>query len=184
MKIISICFFVGSLLVFSSCSNGDKTNSNTPTDKALYSSQVDEINALRDSMSTNLMSKDIKRLSAKLARKTIDFVNQYSDDEKAPGYLLLAAQLQNGLGEYTKSINTLNRLIKRYPEFDHLPEAYFLVGFTYDENMGNKAQAKRVYSEVIEKFPESPFAEQAHFLLENLYLTDDQLYEKLKNSNP
>ena len=51
------------------------------------------------------------------------------------------------------------------------------------EHVNKKAEAKKVYVEIMEKFPKDPLAKEAKILLENLYLSDEELIKKYQSQN-
>lgn len=148
-----------------------------------YEKEKAEIIKLEDTLIIMGMDQNAKAYSQKLLVKTIEFADNYPGDEQSPYFLFMAARAANGLGQYTKSIKIINRIISKYDNYDRLVEVYFLKAFTYDEDLKQKAEAKNVYVEIIQKFPKDPLAKEAEILLENLYLSDEEIIKKYQTEN-
>jgi len=152
--------------------------------RADYEKEKAEIIKLEDTLIKMGPDPNAKEYSQKLLLKTVEFAENYPGDEQAPDFLFMAARAANGLGQYTKSIKIIDRIIIKYENYDRLVEVYFLKAFTYDEDLNKKPEAKKVYVEIIEKFPKDPLAKEAKILLENLYLSDEEIIKKYQSQNP
>ena len=113
-------------------------------------------------------------------RATTRFVDEYSNDPKAPEYLFISARAANGLRKYEKSLKIMNTIKQRYQDYNKLPEVYFLYAFTLDEDLKRKEEAKDAYMELINKFPDDHLSKQAVLLMDQLYLSDEELIQKWK----
>ena len=151
--------------------------------RADYENEKDEILNLEDSLIKLGADPKSKAYSQELLTKTVEFADNYPGDEQSPDFLFMAARAANGLGQYTKSIKIINRIIRKYEHYDRLVEVYFLKAFTYDEDLNKKAEAKKVYVEIMQKFPKDPLAKESEILLENLYLSDEELIKKYQSKN-
>ena len=148
-----------------------------------YEKEKSEIIGLEDTLIKMGPDPNAKAYSQELLLKTVEFADNYPGDEQAPDFLFMAARAANGLGQYTKSIKIINRIIRKYDNYDRLVEIYFLKAFTYDEDLNKKAEAKKVYVEIMQKFPNDPLAKESKILLENLYLSDEELIKKYQSQN-
>jgi tetratricopeptide (TPR) repeat protein len=137
-----------------------------------------EIFALEKSLDNTGNNPRSKKDTRKLISLSVKYANNYPGDEHSPDFLFMAARSENGLREYRKSIKLLNRVIKDYDAYDRLVEVYFLKAFTYDEDLDDKAKAKRAYTELIKRFPDNPLATESKILIDNLYLSDEELIKK------
>lgn len=61
------------------------------------------------------------------------------------------------LENHQKSVESLEKLLSRYPETTHRPEAYYLLYLGYTE-LGNSTKAREYYNLITSEFPESLFA--------------------------
>lgn len=184
LRIFALVILISSF--FATCNNADnKSKGFTSKEKKIfnaadYEREKQEIISLEDSLISMAANPDSKLISQELLTKSLKFADNYPRDKYAIEFLFMAARAANGLGEYTKSIDILNRIIKNYPDYYRSAEVYFFKAFTYDEDLNDIPKAKNSYIAVIKKFPKDPLAEQAKLLLENLYLTDEELIEKYK----
>jgi len=148
-----------------------------------YENEKAEIIKLEDTLIKLGPDPNAKAYSQELLLKTVEFVDNYPKDEQSPYFLFMAARAANGLKQYNKSIEIINRIIRNYDNYDRLVEVYFLKAFTYDEDLNKKPEAKKVYVEIIERFPKDPLAQEAKILLENLYLSDEEIIKKYQSKN-
>ena len=186
MKNLLILALLGAVLL--SCSEGAEKETEVVKQKkewnrAEYEKEKAEIIALEDTLIKMGPDPNAKAYSQQLLLKTVEFADNYHEDDQTPDFLFMAARAANGLGEYTKSIKIINRIIRNYDNYDRLVEVYFLKAFTYDEDLNKKAEAKKVYVEIMEKFPKDPLAKEAKILLENLYLSDEEIIKKYQSQN-
>lgn len=186
MKKLLILALFGAILI--SCNEGAENETETfkkekEWNRADYEKEKAEIIDLEDSLIKLGPDPKSKAYSQELLLKTVEFADNYPGDEQSPDFLFMAARAANGLGQYTKSIKILNRIIRKYDHYDRLVEVYFLKAFTYDEDLNKKAEAKQVYVEIMQKFPKDPLAKESEILLENLYLSDEELIKKYQSKN-
>lgn len=186
MKKILLLALFGAFLL--SCNEGvekktDRKIKEKEWNRDDYENEKAEIIALEDTLIKMGANPDAKSYSMKLLIKTVEFANNYPKDEQAPYFLFMASRSANGLGQYNKSIEIINRIILNYSNYDRLVEVYFMKAFTYDEDLNQTAEAKKVYVEIMEKFPDDPLAKEAKILLENLYLSDEEIIKKYQSQN-
>ncbi len=137
-----------------------------------------KIEALEDSLSQTTLSKDAKAFSLELLRSTTQFVDEFPVDQRCAKYMFMGARAASGLGNYEKSTHMMETIKKVYGNYDQLAEVYFLYAFILDEELNRKDDAKDAYMELVNKFPDDPLSAQAEVLLEQLYMSDEELIEK------
>lgn len=59
-------------------------------------------------------------------------------------------------------------IVNQYPTHKNAPEALFMIGFTYAEELKDFVQARRTFAELRQKYPESPMLESAKWMEENM----------------
>ncbi len=59
-------------------------------------------------------------------------------------------------------------IVNLYPTHKNAPEALFMIGFTYAEELKDFVQARRTFDELKQKYPESPMLESAKWMSENM----------------
>lgn len=165
-------------LIMSACSdtlNDQKEVSNASTNNK--EELAKSIEALEDSLTNVSVSLDAKSYSLELLRLSTQFVDEFPLDSRCAEYSFMGARAASGLGDYDKSIHIMETIKKVYGNYSQLPEVYFLCAFTLDEEMGKKEEARAAYTDLINKFPDDPLSAQAIVLLEQLYMTDEELIE-------
>ncbi len=63
------------------------------------------------------------------------------------------------LKQYKKAIVEYSKFPEKYVKSDHMPEALYKIGLSFD-SLGMKDEAKGFYQELVEKFPKSPQAKK------------------------
>lgn len=181
MRTLNVFFL--SLFLFGACSNPESEISDIDAAEKQEILRL-EVESLIDSI-TKVSDIEVgKALSIELLDKAENYVNQFPRDKSAAKYLFVASRAAIGQGEYNKAIELMDRILKRYKNYNRTPEVLFLKAFTLDEDMNQKEKAKAAYLDLIEQFPRDPLAEQAELMLENLYLTDEELIKKFQKQNP
>jgi tetratricopeptide (TPR) repeat protein len=59
-------------------------------------------------------------------------------------------------------------IVNLYPTHKNAPEALFMIGFTYAEDLKDYVQARRTFDELEQKYPDSPMLESAKWMDENM----------------
>lgn len=96
------------------------------------------------------------------AEKHLDALLKLSPDHAVSEYILWQkALIARKKGDYLKTIDYLNAIIKQFPEGLLCDDAVFTSGNIYEENLNDKAKAKEVYYLLLEKYPGSIFGQDA-----------------------
>lgn len=98
--------------------------------------------------------------------RTQEFNKAYPQDTLNPVFLFKSGELARGLGEFNMAIKFWNRVATEYPSHRFAPEALFLQGFTYDNNLGVMEEAATHYELFLEQYPKHPIASDVKMLLE------------------
>lgn len=164
------------------CSQEKDSNTSKKTDP---SELAEKIESLRDSLSTPMEDAVAKRVSLDLMRSCLEFVDAFPADDRDADYLFTASRAAAGLNQFEKSLSILNRIKKGFNGYNKMPEVYFLYAFILDENLDKKEKAKAAYMELINTFPDDPLSVQSAILLDQLYMSDEELIEnwKMKEAN-
>ena len=80
-------------------------------------------------------------------------------------------------GRATQAINIYSRIVEQYPDYSKAPEALFLQGYVYENNLGRLDKAKAIYEEFLAKYPDNDFADDAEVSLKYLGKTPEELIE-------
>jgi len=68
---------------------------------------------------------------------------------------------------YTR-IQYYRNIVNKYPDHKYAPQALFMIGFVYAEEVMDLVQARRTFDELLEKYPDSEVAASAKWMIENL----------------
>lgn len=123
-------------------------------------------------------------LAADLVSRYIQYYNRYHADTLSGEYLLRAASLSTGIGEYQQGIDLLVHFHDGYPSSKRRAQAAFTVAFIYDVYLQNPDKAIIHYQAVIDQYPDSPYARESEAAMRLVGMSDEQLIEFLKKSNP
>ena len=84
---------------------------------------------------------------------------------------------------------TCAELVEKYPKSDYAPQALFMVGFVYAEELKDQFMADRTFNRVINEYKDSDVAESAKWMLRNLgkplpdFENLDELQKKLSEES-
>lgn len=86
-------------------------------------------------------------------------------------------------------IGYFREIVDKFPDDAYAPQALFMVGFVYSEELADYAQAKSAFTELLDRYPESEVAETAKWMLDNLggelpeFESIDDLNEKVREQS-
>jgi len=66
-------------------------------------------------------------------------------------------------------------LVNLYPNHKNAPEALFMIGFTYAEDLMDYEQARRTFDELDKKYPQSAMTESAKWMRENMEIAHPKM---------
>lgn len=84
---------------------------------------------------------------------------------KSPADLFQAAQ---AAGSSRERIDLFRKVVARYPTDKSAPQAQFMIGFSYAEELSQYPEAREAFQEFLRKFPNSDLVESAKWMLENM----------------
>jgi TolA-binding protein len=137
---------------------------------------MDNFQAVSDSSTgalNVLVSQDFVAMATQLADK-------YPNDTLAAMPLYRAAEVVRAMNDPKRTAAIYQKVNSSYPTFSKAPEALFMLGFTYDENLGDLEKAKAVYTDFLQKHPTHSFADDTQMLLENLGKSDEEILKELE----
>ena len=108
-----------------------------------------------------------------------EYINAYPDDEASLSYMELKAKYIAASGNYPEAIAAYDDILAQFPEGDRKADALFMQAFLYENNMADPGAAEAKYQKFIQLYPNHELADDAKFALENLSLSDEELFEKL-----
>jgi len=98
--------------------------------------------------------------------KTHNFLQEKAaKNERSPQELFDFAQNSS---DPQVRINAFQEIVDKYPKDKVAPQAMFMVGFVYAEEIKDRVMADHTFTELIEKYPESEMAKTARWMIDNL----------------
>jgi len=133
---------------------------------------------------TQLADEQTGRLNEEAAKEYLTSAQQLakdfpSDTSTAMPYYK-AAEVARALGQSQTALDIYQKIIDQYPSFHKVPEARFMIAFTYDEDLNDLAKAKTAYEDFIRLHPNHTFTDDAEMLLSNLGKSDEQILRELE----
>lgn len=168
MKVIYSVFVVVLLAAFTACNSPEK-------DMAKIKSL--ESTVFKDKSGMN------KGQAEELVKLYDEFAKKYPKDSAAVVCLYKAAEMSINLNKGMDAIGYFDRVIKEYPDYKHVPDAYFLKGFVYEISIMNIDKARQCYEEFLKKYPTHELAKDAEASLHNLGKTPEQVLLEAKQMN-
>ncbi len=107
----------------------------------------------------------------------VSFADTYPDDTLSPVYLFKAGDMAMNTNRSVQAIQLYSRIIEQYPDYTKVPEALFLKGYVYENNLGRLDKAREIYEEFLERFPDNDFADDAEVSLRYLGMSPEELIE-------
>ena len=77
-------------------------------------------------------------------------------------------------------IQYYRQIVELYPDHDYAPQALFMIGFVYAEELQNKVEARRRLDELLQKYPDSEVAASAKWMIDNMN-TPHPSFESFEN---
>ena len=69
-------------------------------------------------------------------------------------------------------VASYRRLLQEYPDGEISPQAQFMIGFVYSEELKNYDEAETAFRELLRRYPKSELAESARWMLEHMRSDD------------
>ncbi len=107
----------------------------------------------------------------------VDFTDEFPKDTLAPDYLFKAGDISMNTNRSRQAIRYYNLIIADYHDYKKTPEAMFLKGYVYENNLGRLDKAKEIYEAFLELYPDNEFADDAEVSLRFLGKSPEELIE-------
>ena len=106
--------------------------------------------------------------------------DKFPSDTLAAMPLYRAAEVVRAMNDPQLTANIYRKVYDNYPAFSKAPEALFMLGFTYDEDLEDLEKAKATYNDFLQKHPNHSFADDTEMLLKNLGKSDEEILKELE----
>ena len=111
---------------------------------------TEKIKTTEQEISTDFSKKEKREQLVDLYK---EYVSRFPKDSLAAEYLFKSATLYVSLRKGDEALSAFTNLINRYPKSDYLPQAYYYIGFVYEDVIYDIIAAKVAYTNFIEKYP-------------------------------
>jgi EpsD family peptidyl-prolyl cis-trans isomerase len=142
-----------------------RINEKVPAEVMPYESVRDDI---AKKMSADKIDTVRDQQFAEIAKnyKTRNVLQEKLDkSQRSPQELFDFAQ--NSSDPQTR-INAFQQIVDKFPEDKVAPQAMFMIGFVYAEEVKDRVMADHTFTALIEKYPDSEMAKTARWMLDNL----------------
>jgi outer membrane protein assembly factor BamD (BamD/ComL family) len=157
--------------------NSEAAVKQTP-EELLYDIMILDSALIESQTLESMLSTAEKQLS-----KCEIYLAEYPMASDKPTVFLKAGSACRALKKPEKALFYINKFLSSYKDDIHRDEALFTKAFILDEDLDRKDDAKNTYTQLIQEHPGSVFRQNAELLLEQLYLTDEELLEKFRKQN-
>ncbi len=142
--------------------------------------RVSEKNPERILPLSDVRQRIIEKLRAQRARDTYEIaIARLKDSYRPDNYLrdeLLEAvrspeqywEIAQMESDSYERIQYYREIVEYYPDHKYAPQALFMIGFVYAEELQNRVEARRRLDELLQKYPDSEVAESAKWMIDNM----------------
>ncbi len=118
--------------------------------------------------------------AGKLIRKYETYAKKFPKNDNAALYLYKAGEVARSSGDMRRSVSLLEQLYDGYRNYEKAPQALFLAGFIYENDLKNLDKAKEIYNKFMQKYPNHELAASVKFSLENLGKPADEIIKSFE----
>ena len=135
----------------------------------------DQVKSLIDRQLNQTRTQDFYR--ARLAQEKADLgltvdsaaVRGFVSQKKSAQQLFREGQ---EAGTPAARIAAYRRLLEEYPQSEVSPQAQFMIGFVYSEELKNYDEAEKAFNELLRRYPSSELVESAHWMIAHMRTED------------
>ena len=107
------------------------------------------------------------------------YILNYPSDKASFNYMELKAKYLAANNDFPAAIKAYDDILAKFPNGDRKAEALFMQAFIFENNMADPGSAEAKYQAFIKQYPNHEMIKDAKFALENLSLSDEELFDKL-----
>ena len=134
------------------------------------------VDKLRGMKANTAYVTEIDRLRKKFEPENY-YWEKVEKTRKTPEEIWEKAQLET---DPYQRIQYYRNLVNHYPDDSYAPQALFMIGFVYAEEIQNLVQARRTFDELLESYAGSDIAESAKWMIDNMNNPHPQ-FESIEN---
>lgn len=162
-KLIIVIVTIG---FFASCTN-------TPKDEK--SQMMESIGQLEELCFNDTTNTYDHKIALKTLTQYQIFIEKYPQDTISAKYLYLGGQLCKSIKLYGEAIRNFEVLESTYPNYEKIPNAKFLIGMIYENDIKDTVKAKIAYQEFIDEYPNNELSDDAALSIKYMSLSTDDL---------
>ncbi len=110
------------------------------------------------------MTEELDRLRKEMKPENL-VREEYMETIRTPEEMWEVAQAEDA--SYTR-IQYYRNLVNTYPDDKYAPQALFMIGFVYAEELNDLPFAHRTFEELIRRYPDAEVVESAKWMMENM----------------
>ncbi len=119
---------------------------------------------LRGEKTTQAYEEEIARLRKKYEPENY-YWEKVEKTKKTPQEIWEKAQLES---DPYQRVQYYRDIVNQYPDDKYAPQALFMIGFVYAEELQDNVQARRTFDELLGKYPEADVVDDAKWMIENM----------------
>jgi hypothetical protein len=131
----------------------------------------------------NLLQKPDSNAVTELLSAYHNFASKYEKDSLAPEYLYKAAGLAVGFNRGVQAVDLYESIITSYPQYNRVPECYFMEAFAYENVIHNIGKANEYYNKFLVKYPDHALAKDAEAAIKYLGKTPEEMIRDFERMN-
>ncbi len=112
------------------------------------------------------------------------FADANRGDTNGANYLFKAAEFYSYMHKPQRAIDIYKKVYDNYPDFVKRPQALFLQGFTYENEMGKIDSARVKYELFVATYPDNALTKDVKISIQNLGKTPEQLISEFEKNGP
>lgn len=162
------------------CNQSQEENAAKEVSKEKLEIQIKELEARL--IKAEDAQKDMQA-AKELIAKSVEFAKLYPKDSLSASYLFKAADVSRGIKDFGNAVKLWGQVWRTYGNYSKAPDALFLQGFTFDNDLEDKKMAKKYYEDFLKKYPSHPYANQVQQLLGVLGKSPEELIKEFQKQN-
>lgn len=147
------------------------------SEKQKLANKIKETETALKSDTTGVM--DFKK-ALEIVKLYEEYADKNSADTMSAKYLFKAADVSAHSHNVHHAVELYKRLIKEYPDYKNVPQAWFYIGFLYQNELLEIDSAKMAYNTLLTHYPKFEQAETARWLLENINKSDEEIVRQFE----
>ena len=110
-----------------------------------------------------------------------DYATVFPEDSMSAEYLFRSADLNMRLERGQEALADLDAVIAKYPNYERIPECYFMKGFVYENVLYDIEAAQNAYYDFVGKFPSHKLALDASIAISLLGKSPEEIVASFEN---